>query len=147
MQTSENGIAAIKTREGFCPVIRPDNKGPMIGHGHDLTPAEIAAGAYADGITEPEADLLLRHDLAARFEPAVCRLAPGANQNQFDALASFTYNEGPAHLATMLHHGFDQVAARMPAWCYGEVNGVEQKMAGLVTRRASEVEQFNTPVS
>ena len=67
-----------------------------------------------------------------------------SNQNQIDSCADFCYNDGPVHLATMLHHGWDQIPAQMPAWVYGKVKGVETKIPGLVVRRAAEVTLFNT---
>ena len=146
MQTSTKGQQLIQSMEGLTLTIKPDNKGPKIGYGHDLTPAEIDNGTFDDGITPGEAYRLMLEDLAAQVEPAVNRLAPWANQNQFDALADFCYNEGAAHLATMLHHGEAQVPTQMPAWVYAAINGVETKLAGLVRRRAAEVALFQTPV-
>ena len=154
--TSQNGKNLIKQNEGTCLTVKGDNKGPQIGHGHDLTPAELASGTvniggeqviYRFGITLAQADALLDTDLAATYEPAVNRQAPQANQNQFDALVDFTYNLGVGPLATMLHHGFDQAPAHIPAWCYAEIDGVEQKVPALEARRQAEVELFNTPVA
>ena len=145
MQTSETGKALIRQSEGLCLTIKPDNKGPQIGYGHDLTPAEIASHTFIEGITADEAEYLLDQDLANMVDPAVNRLAPQANQNQHDALASFCYNLGPVRLATMLHHGFDQAPLQMPAWVYADVDGIEQKLLALEARRAAEVKLFNTP--
>jgi GH24 family phage-related lysozyme (muramidase) len=151
MQTSPNGRQFIAGNEGTCLTIKPDNKGPQIGHGHDLTPAEIAYGVVygvpiRNGITNAQADFILQQDLDITCDPAVNRLAPQANQSQFDALSDFCYNLGPGRLATMLHHGFDQATNQIPAWCYEEIDGVEQKSAGLEARRLKEVALFNTPV-
>ncbi len=141
MQTSLNGIAFIEANEGFCPTVRPDNRGPMIGFGHDLQPGET----FPDGITPADAAQLLLNDLHTRFEPAVNRLAdPSCTQNQFDALVDFCYNLGPGDLATMLHHGWAAVPVQMLAWVYGEIDGVEQKLPGLEARRAKEVALFNS---
>lgn len=142
MKTSINGIAFLQGNESLSLTIKRDNKGPMIGYSHDLTPAEIESGMYSNGITRAGASSLLAFDLATRFEPAVNRLAPQANQNQFDALIDFCYNLGPGALATMLHHGFDKVPVSMVAWCYEEINGVEQKSPGLLARRQKEVALF-----
>jgi lysozyme len=144
MQTSPNGIKFIETNEGFVPLISNDNGRPVIGFGHDLQPWE--AIDFVAGINTAEAQSLLIKDLSTRFEPAVNRLAPQANQNQFDALVDFCYNLGPGDLATMLHHGFDQVPNHILAWCYEEENGVEVKSAGLEARRAKELTLFKTPV-
>jgi lysozyme len=142
MKTSEQGIAFIKENEGFTAYAKDDNGHLMWGYGHDQKPGEAVPGV----ITPADADILLRADLAAYYEPHVNALAPWANQNQYDALVDFCYNEGPQALATMLHHGQDQVATQLPAWCYQHVNGVLQKSAGLAARRAKEVALFLTPI-
>jgi lysozyme len=111
MRTSQNGLNLIQASEGLCLTVKPDNKGPQIGYGHDLQPGE----SYPNGITESQALALLQADLATRYERAVNPLAPDANQNQFDALVDFCYNLGPGDLATMLNHGFDQVPKQRPA--------------------------------
>jgi len=143
--------------EGTCLTVKPDNKGPQIGHGHDLTPAEIASGViqigdqyipFEEGITLAEADEILQADLAQNYEPAVNRQLAAqdvaATQNQFDALVDFCYNLGPARLATMLHHGFSVAPAHIPAWCYEEVDGVEVRSDKLEARRMAEVALFNS---
>jgi GH24 family phage-related lysozyme (muramidase) len=150
MQTSESGRQFIVGSEGTCLTIRSDNRGPQIGHGHDLSPAEIASntvyGIYIGaGITGEQADFILQQDLDLIFDPAVNRQIPARivpTQNQFDALSDFCYNEGPRHLATMMHHGWAQIPAQIPAWHFGEENGVEVSIDGLVARRAKEVALF-----
>lgn len=139
MRTSENGIAFIKAREGFAPVPMDDNGHLAWGHGHDQKPGDLPP-RY---VSLADADLLLRADLPER-EAHVNALAPWANQNQFDALVSFTYNEGPGALATMLHHGQAEVPKQMPAWCYEHVNGVARRNEGLAARREKEVELYGS---
>ena len=141
MRTSENGIAFIKAREGFTPIPTNDNGHRMWGHGHNQKPGEIEPTSIA----LDQADLLLRADLARDVEPPLNRLAPPtANQNQFDACASFTYNEGAGALAIMLHHGWSQVPVQMPAWHWEHINGVLHDNKGLGVRRALEVALFNS---
>lgn len=140
MTTSDNGVRFIESNEGYSAHVYNDNGKQAIGYGHDLQPGE----SFVAGLTQAEAETLLRKDLAARFEPSVNSLAPWANQNQFDALVDFCYNLGPADLATMLHHGQAQVPAQIPAWCYEHVNGVAKKDAGLEARREKEVALFST---
>jgi GH24 family phage-related lysozyme (muramidase) len=157
MPTSQAGKAFIVTNEGTCLTIKPDNRGPQIGHGHDLTPDEIASGSVygipvGDGITLEQADFILDQDMETVYDPALnCLQVQGlipdtVTQNQWDAIADFIYNEGGPNTATMLHHGWDQVPIQMPRWIWEEVNGVEQQSAGLAGRRAKEVALFNTPV-
>ena len=68
-------------------------------------------------------------------------------QNQFDALVSFTYNEGTGALdgSTLLRklNGGDTVGAarELPRWNKSDGGVVD----GLVNRRADEVRLFNTP--
>lgn len=147
MKTSENGILFIKGNEGFVSKISNDVGHPVIGHGHDLTPQEIAKGTFKDGIDLAGADKLLRADLDNRFDPVLPKFVPAtANQNQIDSCSDFLYNDGAANFATMMHHGFDQVPLQMPAWHWTHVNGVLTDCLGLVARRAKEVALFNTPV-
>jgi lysozyme len=143
MRTSINGIRFIEHNEGFRSSVYRDNTKSAIGYGHDLLPGE----SFPNGITPQQAANLLIQDLSTKFEPPVNRLAPEANQNQFDALVDFCYNLGPPALATMLHHGLAQVPTQIPAWCYEDVKGVEVKNPDLESRRQSEVQLFNTPVT
>jgi lysozyme len=150
MQTSPAGKAFIKYNEGTCLTIKPDNTRPQIGHGHDLTPAELASGKVygipiRPSITVPQADYILDQDMAIAFDPALKRMLPAtANQNQWNSCADFIYNDGAENLATMLHHGWDQVPNEMPHWIYGKVKGVETKLPGLKARRAAEVALFTS---
>lgn len=136
MQTSEQGIAFIKSNEGLVTHVYSDNGKQAIGYGHDLLPGE----SYTT-ITEAQADALLRADLGYRFEPAVNSLVPpSCTQNQFDACIDFAYNLGVASLRTMLAHGWSEVPAQMPRW---DIVG-SQPNAGLLARRQKEVAMFNS---
>lgn len=144
-KTSEKGISFIKAREGFCPTIKPDGDKYQIGHGHNLSKVEIASKIFAAGINLEQGDALLRNDLASSYEPSLDALAPqDATENEFDAVISFGYNEGIAGMATMLHHGWTQVPAQMPAWHWKHVGGVLIDDKGLAARRALEVAFFNS---
>lgn len=141
MKTSETGIKLIKDSEGFSAFIFNDVGKPAIGHGHDLTHDEIISGVFNSGITETAADVLLRKDLAERYESPVNALVPAdCSQNQFDALIDFCYNLGPTALKTMLSHGWYQVPQQIPRW--NHAGGVE--LAGLTARRQKEVDLFTS---
>lgn len=140
MNTSPNGIAFIKGEEGYTPVPKDDNGHLMWGHGHD----RVGFEPVPDHITPLDADSLLIHDVYTRFDPHTSALAPWANQNQFDALSDFAYNEGLTALATMLHHGKEQVPTQMASWCYEHVNGVLHKSEGLAARRAKEIALYGS---
>ena len=96
---SENGIAFIENQEAFRAKSYIDTDGaPHIGFGH-----KIAAGdglTAASVITLPQAEALLRHDLAAVYVPAVrSAVRVPVSQGQFDALTSLCYNIGPGNFA------------------------------------------------
>lgn len=92
LNTSEDAIALIKKFEGFTSKPHQDYSQWSIGYGSACNKDD-----YADGITEAEADKLLRADIA-KFEKTINNFATKYNltltQNQFDALISFTYNVG-----------------------------------------------------
>ena len=84
-----------------------------------------------------------------RFEPEVERLITSPlNQNQWDALISFTYNLGAANLESstlrrLLNVGSYLAAAeQFPRW--NKAGG--QVLAGLSRRRAAERALFLEPV-
>jgi len=143
MQTSPNGIRFIEQNEGFQDQVYNDNGRLCIGYGHDILPGE----SFPGWITVVEAEELLLNDLKTRFEPSVNRLAPHANQNQFNALVDFVYNLGPWALMRLLSHGWDEVSYQLPLWCHKHVDGVVVEDAGLKARRTKEVDLFNTPVA
>jgi lysozyme len=95
VKTSQSGISLIKSFEGLKFYTYIDAVGvPTIGYGH--TGPEVKAGQR---ITLQKAELLLQNDLIV-FEKAVEKYVQiELNQNQFDALVSFTYNVGAGALA------------------------------------------------
>lgn len=89
-------------------------------------------------ITEQEAEDMFRNDVE-RFEKYVNNLGLPLNQNQFDALVSFTYNCGPGNLKKL-------VAGRTPSQIadamlqYNKSGG--KVISGLTKRRKAERELF-----
>ena len=142
MRTSEAQIARIKASEGFKAVPSNDAGALSWGYGHDRRNGELVPIS----VTEEQGDALLRADLP-RYEAAVERLAPKANQNQFDALVDFCYNLGPAALATMLSHGIANAPSQMLRWIWVEVDGQAVASEALAKRREAESELFEQPVS
>lgn len=141
MKTNEAGKDLIKKAEGLrleaylCPA------GVWtIGYGH--TGAHVLPGSK---VTEHQADAILDADLA-KFEAAVARLAPGASENEFSALVSFTFNLGEAALArsTLLKKFLDGdkagAASEFMKW-----TSAGKVLPGLVKRRADERRLFLTP--
>jgi len=140
MQTSEKGIAFIKSNEGFAAHVYNDVGKNAIGYGHDIE-GDVPAPWAAYGITEAEADTLLRSDLAHRYEPAVNALIPAdCTQGQYDALVDFAYNLGVGALRTMVAHGWDQIPIQTLRW--NHIGTAEN--AGLTARRVAEVDLFNS---
>ena len=142
---SPNGLNFIKTEEGLARVVGslvfPYNDiagNPTIGYGHRIKPGED----FSQGIDEERCSQILLDDVLIA-ESAVCVLAPGINQNQFDALVDFTFNAGAGNLHRMLSHGINNVPQHI--LLYSEAGGVESK--GLGKRRQAELDLWNTPVA
>ena len=76
-------------------------------------------------------------------------VAADISQNQFDALASFTYNLGAKSLekSTLLRlineNNMQAAANEFPKWVFAG----DKKLAGLERRRAAEMELFSTATS
>jgi len=137
MVTSQRGIDLIKTFEGFT-AMAVKLKGEQyytIGYGHygeDVGPNRR--------VTQAEAEALLRQDLR-KFEGYVNRYCESfalflPNQNQFDALVSFTYNCGPGSLKQLITgRTAAQVATHILAYTKSGSPIYEQ---GLRNRRVQE---------
>lgn len=152
MKVSASGRKAIAGHEGVRLNAYPDpatgGEPWTIGVGHTS-----AAGApkVSKGmtITEAECDEILSRDLAT-FEKAVSRLVTvPLNQNQFDALVSFTFNVGAGNLgkSTLLKKlnagDYRGAADQFAVWnkAAGKV------MSGLTRRRAEERALFLKPAA
>lgn len=108
LKVSREGMILIKSFEGFRPRAVPDEAGGwIIGYGHTLSAREGAS------VGEADAELLLQYDLL----PVVKMLneqAPGLNQHQFDALASFAFSIGVDRFLS------SDVAGRVSSGALGE---------------------------
>lgn len=94
-------------------------------------------------ITQAEADSLLLNDLK-QYEADVRRICNylNLNQNQFDALVSFTYNCGSGNLLKLTRsqtRSIKEISEHIEAYNKGANN---QVLAGLVKRRKEEKELF-----
>jgi lysozyme len=144
MNISDSGIQLIKQFEGL--ELKAYHCGAnvlTIGYGH--TGAELTESTT---ITPEQAEDLLRKDIE-RFEEAVNRhVKVPLNQNQFDALVSWTYNLGETNLrnSTMLKElnaeNYDAVPAEMQRW----IKAGGKVVFGLVRRRAKEAQLFRAYV-
>lgn len=139
MKTSEKGFEIIKRYEGCRLTAYRDPVGiPTIGYGHTFG---VKMGQV---ITQAQADAYLRADVDAA-ERAVSRYygAYHWNQNQFDALVSFTFNCGGGNLDKLLANGWRTVADisdKLPSYC--KAGG--KTLSGLVRRRAEEKALFDS---
>lgn len=137
MWTSKRGVDLIKSFEGFSSVAikLAGEQYYTIGYGH--YGPDVKAGQR---ITREEAEILIRKDLQ-QFEAWVTQFAPWPmNQNEFDALVSFTYNCGPGSLQTLVRGRTKaQVAQHMLVYTH---SGSEAYTAGLLARRKKEQALF-----
>lgn len=137
MKTSQRGINLIKQFEGVRLTAYKCPAGVYtIGYGHTRG---VTRGMK---ITEEEASAFLTADLR-NSEKAVERYDSVYhwNQNEFDALVSFTFNCGAANLRSLLRNGRrnrSQIAATLPL--YRKAGG--KVLKGLERRRAAEKALF-----
>lgn len=142
MNISSTGLELIKKFEGCRLTAYQDSTGVWtIGYGHT---SGVKSG---QNITQAQAEAFLVTDCATA-EKAVSSYDStyGWNQNQFDALVSFTFNCGSGNLKTLLNSGkrtIAEISAKITA--YNKAGG--KVLQGLVNRRAAEKELFDTPVS
>jgi lysozyme len=158
MQISDEGLRLIKSFEGYykkrpdgsCegykPIIKKKKSGeivydiPTIGYG--CTEGVTVGMVW----THDQAIAALKKEIA-KHEKHVTRLCTvDLNQNEFDALTSFSYNCGSGNLAKLivpLNKG-DRAATARKFSEFVKAQGIE--MAGLVSRRARETAIFLKPV-
>lgn len=136
MKISQRGIDLIKKFEG-CKLTAykavPTEQYYTIGIGH--YGADVHPGM---SITMVQAEEYLRSDIS-RFENAVNKTGLKLNQNQFDALVSFTYNCGEGNLKKLIQNRtIPQIADAIVL--YNKSGG--KVLVGLVNRRRAEKALF-----
>ena len=148
LRTTEQMIALLKSKEGFRATAYWDYSQYSIGYGSACTKDE-----YPNGITEAQADILLREMLQG-FEKKLDKFLQEnyitLRDNQYDALISLTYNIGSgwmkeSALAPLLQNGTysnTELASAIGIWCHVKSNGVTSIHDGLVARRISEINVF-----
>lgn len=151
LKTSDNGVNFLKSQEG-CVLTAYKLEGETyftIGYGH--YGADVTEGMT---ITEAQAEELLRSDLV-KFENGVNEIAvskfPSINQNQFDALISYSYNrglgnsEGTNGLRQLIYNSdtLAEVGANFVVY-WGSAEAYKDS---LIARRTREQTLFNTPVT
>jgi len=139
MKVSQKCLELIKECEG-CSLHSYQDIGGVwtIGYGctHDV--------GKNDKITQEEAESMLLAAVLTTEAAVNLLVTVPLNQNQFDALVSFTYNVGEGHLESstllrLLNLGdYEGAAEQLLRW--NKVNG--QIVFGLVKRRHKEYELF-----
>lgn len=143
MRTGAAGLKLIESFETCKLVAYQDEKGVWtIGWGH--TGPEVVEGLTW---TQDQADAQFAKDLIWAENAVKRDLDIAVTQNQFDALVSFTFNDGvtaAAHSTLMRDVNacnFVAAAAQFPLW--NHFGGVVS--AGLTRRRYAEKALFETP--
>lgn len=148
LKLSDAGAAIIKNDE--------DSRGPALvafkptpndvwtlGWGHTRGVCE------GDTCTVEQAQAWFIEDMTWAQAAVLGAVTVPLNQNQFDALVSFTENEGAtafeeSTLLRLLNAGdYAGAAAQFSRWIYQR----GQILPGLVTRRNQEAALFNTPIN
>ncbi len=145
MRLSAFGAAFIKQHEGLRLKAYLDGAGvPTIGYGH-------TKGVYLGmTCTEAEADKWFDSDVLWAENDILNNVTAPLNQNQFDALVSFTFNEGAksfngSTLLRFLNEGdYTRASKEFPRWDKMHKNGVLVSDIGLARRRKDEQTLFNT---
>lgn len=141
LSISNNGLTLIKKFEGCKLTAYKDSIGiPTIGFGH------TNGVKMGQTITQSQADAYLKSDCASAEKAVNSYTKYNWNQNQFDALVSFTFNCGSGNLKTLLNNGqrtISEISSKITA--YNKSGG--KVLQGLVKRRAAEKELFDKPAS
>ena len=150
MRTSDDCIAVLKAEEGFSKKPYWDYTQYTVGYGTSC-PSDMVEYYMQNGITEKEAETLLRNSLVAVERDINVRVIDKygleLKQNQFDALVLFSFNCGTAwcyEITGTFHQAIAQGAAgndlirAFALWCSagGEIRSF------LLRRRLSEANMY-----
>tara|TARA_R100001463_G_scaffold25228_1_gene59884 strand:+ start:2166 stop:2609 length:444 start_codon:yes stop_codon:yes gene_type:complete len=135
MNISQEGLALIKKFEGCrLKAYRCSANVLTIGYGHTGGVKED------DNISQPEADELLKEDIAKFEEYVSDNVIVELKQYQFDALVAWTFNLGPGNLreSTMLKKLNDADYASVPFEMRRWNKAGGKTLDGLIRRRQAE---------
>ena len=138
-------IEFLMSVEGFSAKAYWDYKQWSIGYGSGTMPNGQPV-KQGDTVTKDQARAMLARDVVSRANAVNRYVTANINQNQFDALVSFTYNLGSGALAdsTLLDVinanpvNYDAIATQFRKWIYA--GGVPND--GLKTRREKEIQLY-----
>ena len=151
LRTTEQMIDFIKQKEGFRERAYWDYAQYSIGYGSYCEKDE-----YPDGITEKQADRLLRKRLQgfeAKLDEFLDKNSIRLKEQEYDALVSFTYNNGDywmreknqSRLATLLISGrysVNEFASAFGIWFHVTSSSGTEIHNGLIERRLKELKLF-----
>jgi len=145
-QVSEQGLELIMGFEGYRSTAAQLADGRWtIGYGHTKS---ARAGAT---VSQADAKILLLYDLTEIGLALQTLIFTPLNQNQIDALASFTFNVGldnlePSTVLRKINQGaLLEAASAMDLWRRADLQGEDLVVDALVRRRAAEKALFLTP--
>lgn len=143
---SDMGLKLIKAYEGFRPVDRTLVSGQrVVGYGHRLMDDKAVM------LSKPEAEKILKDDLAPFIDMINENVHAPLSQSQFDALVSFAYNIGPkafleSDTLRALNNGRPLDAANgFDIWRKSEIEGKTYVVDALMRRRTAEKALFLRP--
>ena len=158
MQMSKHGLGLLEKWEGFELNVYKDSAGlPTIGVGHLLTKSELTSGKividgvpvkYSDGLTNQQVLDLLSQDVKPAEQSVNNGVKVALDQNQFDALVSFTFNVGVGAFtaSTLLKVLNQKQYAEVPTQFLRWVRSGGQVVQGLLNRRQNEISLWNSEV-
>lgn len=142
---SESGYQIVRDFEGYMPFPYKDVAGiNTVGYGHVIRPGD----KFKYPLLPDDANNLLKATMRA-FERDINKLVMiMLSQNQFDAVASFTYNVGSGALkgSTLLKRinakRHEDVRGCFLMWNKATINGVRRVVNGLTIRRQAEASLY-----
>lgn len=137
------GLHVVYLDKNGLPATNPAARGnATIGYGHLLTSDEFLNTTYASGLTDAQAEELLKTDCIVAEEIVKRKITVSLTQNQFDALTIFSLNVGPSYrnLAKVINSGTAtraEIEAAFLEW--NRANGVP---GFLTSRRQKEINLY-----
>ena len=151
LRTTESGVEMLKSLEGFVEKPYWDYLQYSVGYG-----SRCEKDDYPDGISKSEADYLLRRiikDIEKSLDAFLSKYSIKLSDSQYDALVSFTYNNGStwmkssgsSRLASLLagkKYSTNEFASAMGIWCHVTTSDGSKINDSLITRRIREIKLF-----
>lgn len=143
---SQKGLDFIAKKEVFVPKTYPDAVGKItVGYGHVVLPGEN----FDSGLSKSQAWSLLEKD-SQKFVNVVNKsITVPLNQNEFDALTSFSFNLGQLSSTSSIYQTInsgtkdpEKIKNVFGLYNKGRINGKYEVLPGLVNRRADEANLF-----